>query len=105
MMIMLAVSTPLAEGATRRQPAQSAQSPAQAQPGMGDNMTPEEENALMDAAKTMRKSGLVQFNFKDMDLVRFMRFRDIGGEYPCAAKHKQQDNDNLASSCNCEGEP
>lgn len=74
MMIMLAVSTPITEGATRRQPAQSAQSPAQSQPGMGDNMTPEEENALMDAAQTMRKSGLVQFNFKDMDLVRFMRF-------------------------------
>ena len=28
----------------------------------------------MEAAKTMRRSGLVQFNFKDMDLVRFMRF-------------------------------
>lgn len=28
----------------------------------------------MEAAQTMRRSGLVQFNFKDMDLVRFMRF-------------------------------
>ena len=37
-------------------------------------MTAEQEQALMDAAKTMRASGLVQFNFKDMDLVRFMRF-------------------------------
>ena len=37
-------------------------------------MTPEEENALIDAAKAMRQSGLVQFNLKDMDLVRFMRF-------------------------------
>ena len=37
-------------------------------------MSAEEEQALMDAAKAMRRSGLVQFNFKDMDLVRFMRF-------------------------------
>ncbi len=37
-------------------------------------MTAEEEQSLMEAAKAMRRSGLVQFNFKDMDLVRFMRF-------------------------------
>ena len=77
MMISLALGAfvePVAEGATRRQPAQTQTPPAQSQSGMGDNMTPEEENALMDAAKAMRRSGLVQFNFKDMDLVRFMRF-------------------------------
>ena len=37
-------------------------------------MTAEEEQDLMNAAEAMRKSGMVQFNFKDMDLVRFMRF-------------------------------
>ena len=37
-------------------------------------MTAEEEKALMDMAKAYRQSGMVQFNFKDMDLVRFMRF-------------------------------
>lgn len=46
----------------------------QAQSGSGAEMTAEDEQNLMDAAAAMRKSGLVQFNFKDMDLVRFMRF-------------------------------
>ena len=40
----------------------------------GDNMTAEDEKNLMEAAQAMKRSGLVQFNFKDMDLVRFMRF-------------------------------
>ena len=67
--------TACSEAATRRV-GQQAQPQAQAQPqsGIGENMTPEEERKLMDAAEAMRKSGLVQFNFKDMDLVRFMRF-------------------------------
>lgn len=47
---------------------------AAAQSGTGDTMTEEQEQALMNAAQAMRRSGLVQFNFKDMDLVRFMRF-------------------------------
>ena len=46
----------------------------QSQSGSGSEMSAEEEQNLMDAAAAMRKSGLVQFNFKDMDLVRFMRF-------------------------------
>lgn len=37
-------------------------------------MTAEEEKNLTEAAKAMKASGLVQFNFKDMDLVRFVRF-------------------------------
>ena len=37
-------------------------------------MTPEEQQQLMEAARAMRKSGMVQFNFKDMDLVTFMQF-------------------------------
>ncbi|MBR1673036.1 MAG: type II secretion system secretin GspD [Fretibacterium sp.] len=37
-------------------------------------MSPEEEGDLIDAAQAMRRSGLVQFNFKDMDLVKFVRF-------------------------------
>ena len=40
----------------------------------GDNMTVDDEKNLIEAAQTMKRSGLVQFNFKDMDLVRFVRF-------------------------------
>ena len=39
-----------------------------------ENMTAEEEQNLMAAAQAMKRSGMVQFNFKDMDLVRFVRF-------------------------------
>ena len=78
MMIMLALSTAASEGATRRRTTQN-QNPqqaaaTQAQSGSGEDMTSEEEQSLIEAARAMRKSGLVQFNFKDMDLVRFMRF-------------------------------
>ncbi|MBQ9903690.1 MAG: hypothetical protein IJM47_02770, partial [Synergistaceae bacterium] len=55
-------------GATRAAP-----TPPPAQQ-MGGDMTAEEENNLLEAAQEMRRAGLVQFNFKDMDLVRFMRF-------------------------------
>ena len=34
----------------------------------------DDEAELIAAAQAMRRSGLVQFNFKDMDLVRFVRF-------------------------------
>ena len=54
--------------ATAQETAQSSQS------GAGDAMTAEEEKNLTEAAKAMKASGLVQFNFKDMDLVRFVRF-------------------------------
>ena len=76
LIIALALSPLSSEGATRRTNTQNQTNAAQAQPqsGSGENMTAEEEQALMEAAKTMRRSGLVQFNFKDMDLVRFMRF-------------------------------
>ena len=33
-----------------------------------------EEKDLIAAAQAMRKAGLVQFNFKDMELVKFVRF-------------------------------
>ena len=33
-----------------------------------------EERDLIVAAQAMRKAGLVQFNFKDMELVKFIRF-------------------------------
>ena len=56
--------------ATRPAPVRS--EPALAQTG-GD-MTEDDEQNLVAAAQAMRRSGLVQFNFKDMDLVRFMRF-------------------------------
>ncbi len=72
MIIILALNT-FAEGATRR--ANTTQNAATAQQaGAGTEMTAEQEQALMEAAQAMRRSGLVQFNFKDMDLVRFMRF-------------------------------
>lgn len=71
LILTLAVSSVSAEGATRRA---NVPQNANAQAGSGENMTPEEEKNLMDAAQAMRKSGMVQFNFKDMDLVRFMRF-------------------------------
>ena len=34
----------------------------------------QEERNLIEAAQAMRRSGLVQFNFKEMDLVKFVRF-------------------------------
>ena len=70
-MLMLLIAS-CSEGATRRVPAQ--QNNTQAQAGSGASMSAEEEKNLIEAAQEMRRSGLVQFNFKDMDLVRFMRF-------------------------------
>ncbi len=72
LILMLAVSS-CAEGATRRVQAQPGNN-TQPQAGAGASMTAEEEQNLIEAAQEMRRSGLVQFNFKDMDLVRFMRF-------------------------------
>ncbi|MBQ7215028.1 MAG: hypothetical protein IJS39_03480, partial [Synergistaceae bacterium] len=74
--ISLSVCSFTAEAATRRNNTQSQTNAAatQQQAGAGTEMSAEDEQALMDAAKAMRRSGLVQFNFKDMDLVRFMRF-------------------------------
>lgn len=72
LILMLAVSS-CAEGATRRVQAQPGNN-SQPQAGAGASMTAEEEQNLIEAAQEMRRSGLVQFNFKDMDLVRFMRF-------------------------------
>ena len=34
----------------------------------------QEERDLIEAAQAMRRSGLVQFNFKEMELVKFVRF-------------------------------
>ena len=63
--------TSLAEGATRRTNTQQTQPSSS---GNSGEMSPEEEKNLIEAAQAMKRSGLVQFNFKDMDLVRFMRF-------------------------------
>lgn len=74
-LLTLALTAIGAQAATRRQSSlQTSSTPAQIQSGTTDISTPEDEQALVDAAKAMRRSGLVQFNFKDMDLVRFMRF-------------------------------
>ena len=74
MLAALLLLAPGAEAATRRVQTQQQNTPAQAQSGAGAAMSAEEEQNLIEAAKEMRRSGLVQFNFKDMDLVRFMRF-------------------------------
>ncbi|MBQ3653591.1 MAG: type II secretion system secretin GspD [Synergistaceae bacterium] len=64
------------DGATRRTNNPPPQTPPQSAQGASaaTDMTPEEEQNLIESARAMRKAGLVQFNFKDMDLVRFMRF-------------------------------
>ena len=76
LLILMLVSASCANAATRRRTTTTNAQPAgtQAQSGSGNTMTPEEEESLMQAAEAMKLSGLVQFNFKDMDLVRFMRF-------------------------------
>ena len=48
--------------------------PAPETPAGAAILPPEEEKELISAAQAMRRSGLVQFNFKDMDLVKFVRF-------------------------------
>ena len=58
---------------TRNSPPPAQPAPAQTT-AASDNMTGEDEKNLMEAAKAMKRSGLVQFNFKDMDLTRFIRF-------------------------------
>ena len=66
-----------AQGAIRRAATNTNTSQANTQANTqasSSEMTEEDEKTLMDAAQAMRRSGLVQFNFKDMDLVRFMRF-------------------------------
>ena len=78
LLLILLVSASCTHAATRRRTTQQQQNQqpqgTQAQSGNGDAMTPEEEESLIEAAEAMKLAGLVQFNFKDMDLVRFMRF-------------------------------
>ncbi len=53
----------------------SCAAPALAAPeGKVEASAPTEEKDLIAAAQAMRKAGLVQFNFKDMELVKFVRF-------------------------------
>ena len=52
--------------------AQSWAAPETSGPGSPDAM--QNERNLIEAAQAMRRSGLVQFNFKDIDLVKFIRF-------------------------------
>ena len=39
-----------------------------------NNLTEHDERALIEAAREMRRSGMAQFNFTDLDLVMFVRF-------------------------------
>ena len=68
---VLILSACFSDAATRRtsRPAQT-----QTQSRTEGTMTPEQEEALIQAAHAMRKSGVIHFNFRDMDLVRFIRF-------------------------------
>jgi len=68
--------TPSLEAATRRANRNNtaAAEAAASEIPSGDEMTADDEKSLVEAAQAMKRSGLVQFNFKDMDLVRFVRF-------------------------------
>ena len=66
--------TQCSEAATRRATRANDTPAAPAGVPSGANMTAEDEKTLIEAAQAMKRSGLVQFNFKDMDLVRFVRF-------------------------------
>ncbi|MBQ7559459.1 MAG: type II secretion system secretin GspD [Synergistaceae bacterium] len=68
--------TQCSEAATRRATRNTNNNTAAASSASNSNanMTAEDEKNLMQAAQAMKRSGLVQFNFKDMDLVRFVRF-------------------------------
>ena len=50
----------------------AAEAPAEAP--AGQTLPADEEREVVAAAQAMRRSELVQFNFKDMDLVKFIRF-------------------------------
>lgn len=62
------------EAATRRASRNTNNNNTAAASASNANMTAEDEKNLIQAAQAMKRSGLVQFNFKDMDLVRFVRF-------------------------------
>lgn len=70
-----------AQAATRRRtntsttPAPTQNQPVtQSQTGSGEALTDEDEQALRTAAQQARRAGIVQLNFKDMDLVRFISY-------------------------------
>ncbi|MBQ7196594.1 MAG: type II secretion system protein GspD [Synergistaceae bacterium] len=77
LLIFTLILTQNTEAATRRARTtttpEPAANPANVNTG-GETMSAEDEQNLIEAAKAMKRSGLIQFNFKDMDLVRFMRF-------------------------------
>ncbi len=67
--------TQSSDAATRRAARTDNTTPATpAGTSSGSSMNAEDEKTLVEAAQAMKRSGLVQFNFKDMDLVRFVRF-------------------------------
>ena len=67
--------TQSSDAATRRAARTDNTTPAApAGTSSGSSMNAEDEKTLVEAAQAMKRSGLVQFNFKDMDLVRFVRF-------------------------------
>ena len=75
-LIFIMTITQCSEAATRRATRNTNNNTAAASSASNSNanMTAEDEKNLMQAAQAMKRSGLVQFNFKDMDLVRFVRF-------------------------------
>lgn len=74
-LIFIMTITQCSEAATRRASRNANNTAATSSASNSNaNMTAEDEKNLMQAAQAMKRSGLVQFNFKDMDLVRFVRF-------------------------------
>ncbi len=75
LIIFIMTLTQCSEAATRRANRNANNNTAAAAASnSGANMTADDEQNLVKAAQAMKRSGLVQFNFKDMDLVRFVRF-------------------------------
>ena len=75
LIIFIMTLTQCSEAATRRANRNANDNTAAAAASnSGANMTADDEQNLVKAAQAMKRSGLVQFNFKDMDLVRFVRF-------------------------------
>lgn len=75
LIIFIMTLTQCSEAATRRANRNANNNTAAAvASNSGANMTADDEQNLVKAAQAMKRSGLVQFNFKDMDLVRFVRF-------------------------------
>ncbi len=55
-------------------PKRAGAAPTNGNAPIADTANPQDEKSLIEAAQAMRRAGIVQFNFTDIDLVRFIRF-------------------------------